>query len=131
MSNWNWDLRDRFLQAARVLDVETECNWSYYKMMIPDEKIWCYLWHPANKMKDLSRNSTRDPQIALNHIRDNQDDFHIELDRDPRVGHGIGHLFPELWDNPTVDQIVNCVRRAQDAREVAELEFLDALEGED
>ena len=131
MTIWNWQLRDRYLEAARQLDYEVECNWSYYTMKIPGDVVWCYLWHPANKMRSLERDGNRTPEIALNHMRDNQSDFHIELDRHPQHGSGITHLFAELWHDPSVATIVDCIRRAQDPVEVAQLEFIDTLHGDE
>lgn len=130
MSKWNWELRDRYLEAARALDYEVTCGWHYYEMKIPGDKVWCYLWHPANKMRNLDHEGDRSPELALKHIQDNQSDFHIELDRHPRCGSGIAHLFPELWNDPDTATIIDCVMRAQDSAEVAELEFLDTLHGE-
>jgi len=128
--SWNWGLRDRFLEAGRLLNYEITCNWSYYEMKTPDDKIWCYLWHPLNKMGNLRDEESR-PELALNHIKDNQDDFHIELDRDPRYGTSITYLFPELWDNPDTATIVQTILNAQNTELIAHLEFLAELRGEE
>jgi hypothetical protein len=82
-------------------------------------------------MRHLYEGNNADPELALKFIKDNQDDFHIELDREPRLGSGISHLFPELWNNPSTAIIVDCIKRALDPKEVAELEFLDSLQGEE
>ena len=122
MANWNWALRDRYLQAARILGYAVECNWNYYKMQIPGD-VYCYLWHPLNKMRYLDLEGS--PDQALRHIKDNQDDFHIEIDR--RGAPGISYLFMELYEDPTIEQIVDCVREAHDALALDRREVFAAL----
>lgn len=128
--SWNWALRDRFLEAGRLLNYKVECNWRYYKMSVPNGGVWCYLWHPLNKMDNL-REEELTAERALDYIRNNQDDFHIELDRDPRYGHSISYLFPEVFDDPSVAVICECILKAQDEEEIRARQFMYELRSEE
>lgn len=131
MSIWNFALKDRFEMAAHKLGYELEHTWGYIKMKIPckdGRRFNCYLWTPLNKMEDLTHDGTRSPERALQYLRDNQDDFHIELESFPEC---YGHLFYDQLRDASVDAIVDAVKTILDHEECRQLDFIYELTVED
>jgi hypothetical protein len=77
MSKWNFKLFEDFKQAAKELDIEVIPGHSYYSLKLPKKDRYAYCWTPLNKMSDLGH---YEPNQALDHIKYNQDDFHLEFD---------------------------------------------------
>jgi len=127
MSVWNWALKDRFELAAARMGYEIEHTWGYITMKIPSKdgvRFNCYLWTPLNKMADITRDGHRTPERALAFLKDNQDDFHIELESFPEC---YGHLFWHRLRDGSVDDIVECVMTIQDQDECQKLDLLYTL----
>lgn len=122
---WNWQLRDNFVKAAQLMGYEVTVGRNHYTIEFPKGcNIYCYLWHPLNKMDDIVN---YDAAVALMHIKNNQSDFHIEIERRPKYGNSISYLFPELYDTPDVATIVQCIYDAQNDEVVSKLQFLHEL----
>ena len=127
MSKWNFALKDRFELAAARMGYEIEHTWGYINMKIPGKdgvRFNCYLWTPLNKIADLSRDNSRTPEQALAFLKDNQDDFHIELDSYPV---SYSHLFWHQLRDGSVDDIVQSVMTIQDQDECQKLDLLHTL----
>lgn len=127
MSVWNFALKDRFEAAAAKMGYEIEHTWGIIKMKLPQQnnvRFNCYLWTPLNKMEDLSRGGTRTPERALAIIRDNQSDFHIELDCFPE---SYAHLFWHKLRDPSIDDIIEAVLTIQDQEQCKQLDFIHKL----
>lgn len=127
MSIWNFALKDRFEAAAAKMGYEIEYTWEYIAMKLPKQgniRFNCYLWTPLNKMGDLSRGGSRTPERALAFLKDNQEDFHMELDCFPE---SYAHLFWHMLRDPSVDEIIEAVLTIQDQEQCKELDFIYKL----
>jgi hypothetical protein len=127
MSKWNFALKDRFELAAARMGYEIEHTWGYINMKIPSKdgvRFNCYLWTPLNKMADLSHGGSRTPERALAFLKDNQEDFHIELDCSPE---SYAHLFWAQLRDASIDDIIESVMTIQDQDECQQLDLLYKL----
>jgi hypothetical protein len=79
MSKWNYQLFENFKDAAAKLHLTVTPGWSYYKLNVP-KGFNAYCWTPLNKMNQLLNYYPHNPDRMLDHIRNNQDDFHLEFD---------------------------------------------------
>lgn len=127
MSKWNFALKDRFELAAARMGYEIEHTWGYIDMKIPSKdgvRFNCYLWTPLNKMADLSHDGSRTPERALAFLKDNQEDFHIELDSSPN---SYAHLFWARLRDASIDDIIECVLAIQDQQGCQQLDLIYKL----
>lgn len=127
MSIWNFALKDRFEQAAATMGYEIEHTWGRLIMEIPPQgnrRFTCYLWTPLNKIEDLTHGGTRTPERALDFLKDNQDDFHIELDCSPT---SYAHLFWDKIQDASVSDIIESVMTIQDLEKCEQLDFIHIL----
>ena len=100
MSKWNFELFNNFKEAARQLNLEVESGWNYYSIKFDNKDIYAYCWTPLNKMRGLGELT---PDEALRHIKDNQDDFHLEFDtRNFSATMVFAEMFHKDYSLPTI-----------------------------
>ncbi len=79
MAHWNFTLFENFKSAAHQMGLEVQDGRKFYSIVFPpgvNTKIFARCWTPLNKMDRLHDLT---PDRALSHIKDNQDDFHLEF----------------------------------------------------
>ena len=127
----NWQLFENFKQAASQCGLEVKPGKSYYSITLPNGRyIWC--WTPLNKMWSLAKYYDREQwDMALNHLKDNFSDFHLEIDS---RGHqdGVAECFyKECW-NPdlSIQDIVKILEILQDDDRLERRRLMSAIEYE-
>lgn len=108
MSKWNYQLFENYLAAADQLKLPVKDGYNYFLIDFPwsenytNTDLFAYCWTPLNKMLFLSELT---PREALDHIRDNQSDFHLEFwsQHNDESSYVFSHM---LRHTPSIEQIV-------------------------
>lgn len=125
----NFQLFNNFKQAAQECGFEVIPGKNYYAVNLPNKRyIWC--WTPLNKMWDLMNYyDNKDWDRALNHLKNNFSDFHLEIDS---IGHceDIMECFIKEISNPniTVKEIKNIFEILQDDQRLERRRLLSTIE---
>jgi hypothetical protein len=107
MSMLNFELFEAFKSAAKHLKLEVKPDWDYYSIVLPNNDYYAYCWTPMNKMVNIRREE-RTPDLALKHMEDNFDDFHLEFGY--RFTYCMDY-FPEVSRSATKQDIIKMLER--------------------
>lgn len=123
MSKWNYQLFENFKQAAEELNINVRPGWNYYSLDLPNGEVYAYCWTPLNKMRGLGDLT---PDEALRHIKDNQDDFHLEFDKYGCSETGLV-FYNLLGKNSSVEDIKSAIKLLLDETSLEKHRFMNRI----
>jgi phytoene dehydrogenase-like protein len=111
----NFELFENFKEAASKCDLEVKPGSGYHSIKLPNGR-YIFCWTPLNKMFHLyNYYENKEWDRALNHLRDNFDDFHLEVGGDDIEDMNlVGECFWDVNSDLSVDQIVNIIETLAD-----------------
>lgn len=111
----NFELFENFKEAARKCDLVVKPGPGYHSVKLSNGR-YIFCWTPINKMFSLyNYYQNKEWDRALDHLRDNFADFHLEVggdDIDDMIL--VGECFWDIKSDLSVDQIVNIIETLAD-----------------